>query len=377
MSNWIDIPDSSIDAESEVRDFPLGTAPHNILHQMRENNLALFRDGHADAPRIKRGAFANGTIDGAKLTDATVTSASIKPNSVPTAALANDCVTANKMSIATSELSFSNNDTGGRCMINPASFYQLGYTSRFSATVVSGQQYYRLAFPGYDSASFLNGNGAVMDVSPYSPEAFALLNTYTAFVWLVVNYTTTNVPNVEVLIYSPSASPPYSLGHGDIPAFVFADVGPNGELLRIYSSSEPPWAYNGPTNIIPHRAERDGRRFRSELVLPVTLAEAERSPAKMAALIDALRNPVYTEVELTREYKNRDMALIPHPFIEKQGREIVLLDPLSPVVAEVANVLAAGGYASGDILPHVRIGNEPLAGHNAPPGVMVVSAHWS
>jgi hypothetical protein len=371
VSNWIDIPDSSIDAESEVRDFPLGTAPHNILHQMRENNLALFRDGHADAPRIKAGAFADDTIHGDKLVAASVTSASIKPDSVPNAALANDCVNQSKMSFLNSNLSWNLYDTGGRVMVNPAGPYQLGYYSSWG--VAPGTAYYRLGFPGSQITSGIGTPG----LHSYSPEAVTQMATFTAYVWCLTNLavpTATKIVNVRIL--SPSASPPYSLGHGDIPAFIFADVDSDGNMDAIYASGEPPWAYNGPTNIIPHKSLRDGRRFRYEPRLPFSLAEARRHPARMAALVEALRSPVYEEIEITREYKNRDMGLIPHPFPSPSGNAIVLLDPLSPVVGKIHDLMQCGDFSADEVRQYVRIGNDAIAGHNSPAGVMTVRADW-
>ena len=55
-------------------------------------------------------------------------------------------------------------------------------------------------------------------------------------------------------LYYINSSPPYDLGDGEIPLFVYAIVeNATQNILDISASPDPIWAYNGPTNIIPSR----------------------------------------------------------------------------------------------------------------------------
>ena len=55
------------------------------------------------------------------------------------------------------------------------------------------------------------------------------------------------------------ASPPYDLGDGEVPLFVFARVDGGGKIISTYVAQDPPWANNGPTNIAPDGVDEDGR----------------------------------------------------------------------------------------------------------------------
>lgn len=115
------------------------------------------------------------------------------------------------------------------------------------------------------------------------------------------------------------ASPPYNLGNGDVPLFVFIDLSDEGQTIRnVQIAPDPPWAYHGPTDISVHRADPVSGRLWG-------------------------RKRDGSEVELTRAYKNSDMSLIPHPFLSVNSSRVCLLDPLSPVVQRLREVLDESG----------------------------------
>ena len=165
------------------------------------------------------------------------------------------------------------------------------------------------------------------------------------------------------------ACPPYDLGNGEIPIFIFVVLNPDGSIHAIDIAPDPPWANNGPTDIRPHFVDKGVEKQRI-LRLPSDKATPE--------FIEALRNPVYDEIEITQELKQADMPLIPHPFLghDLKGKKVVLLEPTGDICAALFELHEHNGGISELLYDgHLIIGNDPLD-INAPPGVMPVSLKW-
>lgn len=171
-----------------------------------------------------------------------------------------------------------------------------------------------------------------------------------------------------------TASPPYDLGDGAVPLFVFAVLDSLGRIAMTYIAEDPPWAYNGPTDIRPDFIGADG------------VAYQLRRAINRAALLDpALRDAELAKLDVAPEVvpvdqalKQADMPLIPHPFLlnDLVGKTVVLLDPVSPLVERLARLQHCGESVSA--LLHsdfLRLDNVPLA-RSAPPGVLAVSGSW-
>lgn len=180
------------------------------------------------------------------------------------------------------------------------------------------------------------------------------------------------------------ASPPYDLGDGEIPLFVFARVDAAGNIINTYVAPEPPWANNGPTNIRPDFEDRAGRKFRRRLVLPNIRAGLDGTKAKRAALEAALAEPKYEMVEITQAMKQADMPLIPHPWLgnDLTGQTIVLLDPVADMTHKLFTLheQIAGANADESIggLLHdgyMKIDSAALS-RACPPGVRACAAKW-
>jgi hypothetical protein len=179
------------------------------------------------------------------------------------------------------------------------------------------------------------------------------------------------------------ASPPYNLGDGDVPLFVFAIVdNGTGAVLSTYVAPEPPWANNGPTIIRPQFEDKQGRGFRRRRVMPFPWAQAKDAPAKRAQFIAALANPQTEVYEITQAVKQADMPLIPHPFQgnDMTGKTVVLIDPVSQMCERLLRLHeefdstgeSVGALFHGDYL---RVSNTPL-NRAKPPGVIAVAANW-
>lgn len=156
-----------------------------------------------------------------------------------------------------------------------------------------------------------------------------------------------------------NSSPPFDLGDGDIPLFVWALVNSAGLVESVQSSELPPWAYNGPTDIMPDRTDTaSGRKFK-----------------KIYDIDEESGLLIESEIEITQELKNRDMPLIPHPFITKSSDQTVVL--LDPVETGYLHDLKKGGQSINELLhnDYIRLDNTPLT-RAAPQGVIPAGFKW-
>ncbi len=162
------------------------------------------------------------------------------------------------------------------------------------------------------------------------------------------------------------ASQPYNMGDGDVFSFIFAIINnANGLIEATYHAPDPPWANNGPTNIRPDRIDpATGKQYKT-----IQILEADKL---------LLMDPDFiteTEIEITADYKNSDMDLIPHPFQgnDLTGKTIVIFDPMSPIVERLEEIKNAGGDVNEIIFGNfLNIGTTEL-NRGRPPGVMSVS----
>ncbi len=137
------------------------------------------------------------------------------------------------------------------------------------------------------------------------------------------------------------ASPPYNLGYGDIPLFIFALIDNNtNEILAVDTAPDAPWHYNGPTDV-KAKIYKDGKSFR--YCKPVELELYNRDvnlllPNERTDVVSRLKQESSTELlEITQDIKNADMDIVQHPFIGSNliGKTVVLLDPCSNLCEEL------------------------------------------
>jgi len=156
-----------------------------------------------------------------------------------------------------------------------------------------------------------------------------------------------------------SASPPYGTVDGEIPLFVYVHIEKgSGKILGVSVAPVPIWAYNGPTDIRADIQKKDGRSIK---IVPQVIAEMgsvkEFRKQMKTALLAGKRKIVrdlrmrrrkdpMVELEMSLDYKNSDMNIAPHPWLEHDlnsrasrtgpngksfegygASEIVLLDP--------------------------------------------------
>jgi hypothetical protein len=190
----------------------------------------------------------------------------------------------------------------------------------------------------------------------------------------------------DCTLYYIPASPPYDLGDGEIPYFVYITVdNATSDVLQINAAPDPVWVYNGPTNATPSRYDSDGKAYRTRRdmsQMPMTYAQAKAAgPVAVKDYSQAFKAAPIIEEEITQAIKNADMDVLPTPWTswspaEVAGKTIVLLDPVAPLMADLLGMV---DYDTPEVMNiiknYIQIGNIPL-NRAGPKDLMIVSARW-
>lgn len=188
--------------------------------------------------------------------------------------------------------------------------------------------------------------------------------------------------NITINVRYVQASPPYDLGEGEVPLFVFVQLDKSGNVKQVWTAQDPPWANNGPTIIrpdlilAPEGSFTGGIPVRFEKNISLEDREAIRQPWNRAEALNRIKNAPYRAIPITHSLKNRDMPLIPHPFASRKLDDVTVMLPLSEVLNELSE-LESIGEGVGKLIAqgYIRLGNEPL-NRLSPPGVLAVTASW-
>jgi len=166
------------------------------------------------------------------------------------------------------------------------------------------------------------------------------------------------------------ACPPYDIGDGEVHSFIFLLLDSQDKILAGYHAPDPPWANNGPTCIHSEWIDlKTGKEYRKHCIID-----------ESKAFEDPDRRIIKT-IEITSDFKNSDMAIIPHSFLgnDMQDKSIVLIDPNDRIV-EIAEQMKEDGELALEELFHndyIRFGNEHMQGRKTPHNsVMVVKPTW-
>lgn len=176
------------------------------------------------------------------------------------------------------------------------------------------------------------------------------------------------------------ASPPYDLGDGEVPLFVFLLMNRDGSIAGTQVAPDPPWANNGPTCLTPQQYAGN-RRYRcyKRLGFGGPLIAELSEPQKLAYLRGELEL-VNDWVEITPEWKNRDRRVVPHPFgVVGADQTVVLLDPFRDEKLFQTLVLIQEASHARDVRQlfldgEMQIDNERTQMRGLPEGVMPVRA---
>lgn len=174
------------------------------------------------------------------------------------------------------------------------------------------------------------------------------------------------------------ASPPYDLGDGEIPLFIFALMNADGSIHSTCVAPEAPWHNNGPTSIRPD-LEIGGKKFQRRRAILAEFgsirAAIQNSGLTRAQIMDRFATDQMIDWEITQAIKQADMPLLPHPFMGNNltGKTVVLLDPVSPLMSRLLDLHDAGESVTEIVRDWLTIGNTALV-RKGPPGVMVCAA---
>jgi len=190
------------------------------------------------------------------------------------------------------------------------------------------------------------------------------------------------------------ASPPYNLGDGDVPLFIYFLIDNSTKKIQGHSiATDPHWAYHGPTNIATAAIKSDTL---GKLRMPTWKAEGKDpveaiksgSSKKIRDMVKSISESRYEMVDATHKLKNSDMNIVPHPFQGEnlEGKSVLLLDPVSDVTLELAEYLHAINDTTDfnsetDPLNlfkkgYLKFGNEEL-NRKGPRACKIVSVNWT
>jgi len=341
---YVAIPSSDLDPNS-----PITTSLMNALNDNVEEAMA----GNASF-KVLAGAYGAGSIP----------AAAYGAGSIPTSAYAVGSIDQTAMganSVSDNELDFgavhqAHLDTGDHVLTATAAALtnyvlnggEYGFYPRIRANNVSNPlTEAKIAAPSITTTSFVTNIALSGGNLPSNP-----VHAYQRFV---------------------NASPPYDLGDGEVPMFIFAVLNKSGGLEGLSVSDCAPWHYNGPTCIRPTRIEKTPHGIKT------FRRRACCSPEERIAFARGELAELPTEeLEICQGVKNADMALIPHNFIfnDLTGKTVVLVDPVSDLLPRLKACDTTGEFipdlfVQGNLL----FDSSPLQ-RCGPPGVAVVAAKW-
>ena len=317
MAVWTTIPDGDIDPDSPV------TTP--LMTALRDNVTALS-EGVTGAPKILLAAMDANSVDASKIVASAVHTSELNTatGSTSTTAVGLHVTMTGGMYVFAPQLRKSNTNAGNA--------YIYG-TSGGSNVVVTSTTYLTQMTIGASVATF----------------------------------------SAQVQYRYVAASPPHDMGDGDIPSFIYAVIdNTTGDVESISESLEPVWLHNGITNAMPD-FWRNGKKFKIAKEIPDSFASLSDIERKIA--ISELPD---VEVEITNDMVHADMDLIPHPFTENDltDKTIVMLDPVSPVVRQLAEINRSGEDIHSIIRDkYIKIGNTGL-NRVTPQGLLIPETVW-
>ena len=319
MTTYSAIAASEIDVDS-----PITTG---LMTKIRDNPIAIT-EGASGAPKIQTASLEQ--TGGSEA----VTTATIRAGAVGNTELASAAVKQGNLSTTEEEDSTT---TINQVIITSSGKYGFTPVAKISASSVSD---------GWQCHGGASGD-----------TLFFLTSSYQSLISLddggAGSYTIYG--NVTYI----NSSPPFNIGDGDIPLFIWALLDSSGNIISVQTSEVPPWAYNGPTDIMHDRTDKTtGRKYK-------TVYEIDEDSGLL----------LESEIEITQELKNRDMSLIPHPFASKASDQTVIL--LDPVETGYLFDVKKGGQSINELLhnDYLRLDNTPLS-RAAPQGVMPTRFTW-
>lgn len=322
-------------AISDARTAPEAPLDTSLITDLRDNPIAIT-EGATGAPKIQHAALDSNIVEQDNIDSAAVGQSQLKS-------------TTGTVSTTT---------TGGQVLTLPGGQY--GFYPQLKSNDVAGVAYW-----GFSSGSGLGIEAAQVGGISY------LTN---------ITISSTAGETATARQRYIQSSPPYDLGDGEIPLFIFVEVDSSGAVVSAYEAPEAPWHNNGPTNTRADYYDENGQGYRRRRVMdsvPFALAEAGDDPIMLAEYWAAFAEAEEILSPITQEEKQADMALIPAPMAAKDGNTVILLDPVSNLTEKMLTIKE---HDQVDILSllysgAISIKNDQL-NRAGPPGVPVHAYNW-
>lgn len=328
MADWTALADAL---------FEIGKPIRSVDITALKNNVTALAEGASGAPRLQTAAYNDLSVTTGKLANSAATQAKVAAAAIGQA----------QLKTATGGGSVS---TGWTRAVLPGGEY--GFVPGFYNSIYPSFNVFPEALVGFFDA----GSG-----TPSFNH-----NTQTSYV------STRSYGGSGTFLWHQryiQASPPYDLGDGEVPLFVFALVDSNGEVQGTWIAPDPPWANNGPTDCRALYYDKQGRGWK--YARDYSAARAIADPIERA---EAMNDAPWRLMEVTHEIKNADMSVLPHPWATiPDGTTPVLLDPVSPLVQRLALLHWSGEDVDKVLREHVRFG-AALSRRVHPPNVDAVEA---
>lgn len=340
MTTYTAIPNGDVDAES-----PITTT---LMTLLRDNPIAIT-EGASGAPTISAGAFTAGAIVNADInaSAAIATSKLASDNGISQTMLAPNCVGQSEVNGATNTASVPG------LFLSTGGLYSMGHTIKMA---VSG------------------GSPTYARCDRYTDDTTANAE------W---NLTTDAGSDPEVILGYINSSPPYNLGDGEIPLFIYARImNGTGKLDQHSVAPDPIWAYNGPTNIVPSRYGDNGKVYRQRKDMSAmtrTLKESVNlGGAAVQEYLAAYESATEYEEEITQSLKHADMDIVPSAYRPSSDSTLVMIDPVSPVLEQLLTLRQHDGgelEVTRIIRDYMVIGNTALK-RKGPRDILITSMRW-
>lgn len=188
-----------------------------------------------------------------------------------------------------------------------------------------------------------------------------------------------NTGTTSADLYYFTASPPYDMGDGEVPLFIYFRMDKSGNIKALSVSTEAPWHYNGPTNIVPSKYEKKNgilvpyvRRKDMSNFKRTYFRSVEMGGKYIEEYIEAFINAEDIDVELTQDIKNADMNILPSALLcTPEDETLGMLDPVSDISWKILAMTSHKDFSAVEfIAKHCTIHNE-VVNRKGPDGIKI------
>jgi len=331
VTTYTAIANNEIDEDSEITT--------GLMTKIRDNPIAIT-EGASGAPKIQTAALEQ--TGGSEA----VTTATIRAGAVTQTEIASAAVGQGELKTLTQDATYTGSVSGSTTQYDYFTLTSPKYTTGFEIRgYTSDPVAAAVGLQNADSSTSAHQTGTSSSYSSFSRHMQAMRYN---------NQGGSRTLSIDADITYVTSSPPYDLGDGEIPLFIFILLDSSNNPCGVITDKTPPWVYNGPTRANPDFYDK-GVGYYAKKTINETTGEIDSEI-----------------IEITQSVKNADMNIIPHPFVTRN--QVVLLDPVSTL--EIMEIRDTGERISALIFgDYLRLDNAPI-NRAAPQGVTTSAYKW-